>query len=159
MKAIVVVVVIVALCAGGYYYFRGEAGKDRGMMMGWGFTKPDNGKCELNVEIDKKMIEAEPPPGWPDAVTSWPDWVKKHFQVRDSSGQIVAVDHLASSRVASDHAGSPVMSYMGAKVQVGQEYTVEYIPVSTQPARYQKKVTVPSDEQFVKSEYWMPAGK
>jgi len=68
----------------------------------------------------------------------------------------VDVGHAVDSPVGMDHRGSPSAGFAKSEVTVGADYTVLYIPITSQAKRYSLKVTVPSTKMYGKQVYFLP---
>jgi hypothetical protein len=157
MKPIAIIVLLVLVVGGGIYlYIHREATADRGVLVGYGFTEPFNGKSEVHIEFTEDMVKSDPPTGFPDGAVEWKPWALGHFEVLDSSNQPVTMSHVVTSPVGMEHRGSPSVGFATGEVTPGESYTLVYKPVASQPKRYSLKVTVPNTKTIGRQVYFVP---
>ncbi len=144
MKGIIGLFVVGIIACVASVVILGKTSEDQGYSTAVGFGEPYEGKTHLNLAVGMLTPRKDPPKSDARGNPRWQEWVKDHYKLYDNNRQEVEVNQIGGSSIIPDHkAGNPEF-FVAATVNVGETYTMEYIPVRKQKTRYVWKFTVPS---------------
>jgi hypothetical protein len=145
-QMLVTAAVILVACTVGYYWLHHYWSQDQGHLIGVALGNPRDGKVELHVVVSRGMVRAQAPPvaGRGGAIL-WDQWTRDHFDLRDSAGKAVEMTRMGHSTLISDQKACNPEFFLQAWLRAGERYTLDYVPVSTDPQRYRHPFTVPPE--------------
>lgn len=146
MRGIIGIFIVgIIACVGAVMMMKKSAAEDS-IAIAMGFGEGKDNQIEMNSVVGNFLVMKDPVRV--DRVTGrdFPDeWVEEHFQLFDSNRQRVPLMRLANSSIIPDSkSGANVWHFLGAKLNVGEEYTYEYVPKKNEKTRYRMVFTAPA---------------
>jgi len=154
MRIIIVLALMVVLAIAGYFIVQKAGATDPGRMVNYALGDPIDGKRQLDVEVSKAMTALDPPPE--DFGGNWSGWIGDHWELRDSSGQLVRLRSAGTSSNVGAHRGDEPDFFLTTTVRANETYTLDYIPVAAEGKRYRHTFTVPAEGPYFKRLFFTP---
>jgi len=147
MKQLVILsVVILVACGIAYVWMQHEWSKDQGHLVGMAVGNPQDGELELHVVVSMAMVRADVVPTAGRAgAQQWGQWIREHFELRDSAGKDVTFAREGHSNLISDQKAFNPEFFLRARLRARETYTFDYIPVKSEGRHYRHTFTVPAE--------------
>jgi len=82
---------------------------------------------------------------------SWPEWISEHFVLQDASGEVLELQRTNNSKLIKQHEVVGTQEFfLVTKLEIGQDYTFDYIPEIGAAKCYRREFTAPSSPEKVR---------
>ena len=143
MKGLVGLVVFAAIVVGLGYWAMGTLLADESILIGYACGNPNEEKQEIQIFVAMATPHQDPPKLRPDGNRDWPRWVKEHFIVTASNGDVVELDRKSFANLIPSVGTED--SFLVGWVRTGETYTFDFVPVVGEKTRYRKTFTVAAE--------------
>jgi len=127
-----------------YWMSASTGGKDSGVSIQIAFGNATAKEIEIHVVVGVVMANQDRIKKG-EKIKSWPEWIQDHFDLQDSSGNELELARTNHSRLIKPHQIVGTQEFfMVAKLKIGEDYTLDYIPDTDEPQRYRSQFVAPS---------------
>ena len=151
MKGIVGIILILGVCA--FFlsrYLTGEVMGDQGqpLAVAWGAATTDT--LEMQIGVPPLIPLADPPEFNARNTPKWEEWIEKHFQMRDESGNVIRLRSIGTSALFVGEVAAGVPEFvLCADLKQGAKYSCDFVPILAKGKRYRYSFTIPTESQKV----------
>ncbi len=146
MKGLVGLGVVGFLGCLGVWWLSVEAMSDQGFSIAMAHGHPADDGIQLHMVVDMGMTRREGPRQDKDGNILWDEWVEKHFELHEASGQRVEMHRLGQSMlIPANKVPGAQEFYLKAALRPGVNYTFDYLPKRAEPNRYRYTFSAPAD--------------
>jgi len=161
MKGLVILGVLVVAIAGIFWWQMAVVNEEPGQPIALVFGNTRDDTIEMHVVISVVMPRAETDRHC-SAYTGadggvWRRWIAPHLLVTNAAGEPVEFDFQPRSSLVSDlKAGGVPEGYAVARLKRGADYTFDFVPCISAPARYRCQFAAPREPQEFRRVTFMP---
>ena len=140
-----------------YWFLVFPPGQDHGTQIQMAFGNVSGDTVELHAVVNVVMAHKGAGKQVSSKPMSWPEWIESHFVLQDQAGTRRELKRRNNTRlIRQDEIIGTQEFFLVAKLKVGTDYTLEYLPVLGEPARYHYSFTAPAAPQRVRSLIFEP---
>ncbi len=141
------------LAAFGIYMMMASSGGGGGsnVSIPLAFGNPAGGEIDMDIVVGVLMANTDRMHQVEDGRFTWEKWISAHFKLEGSAGMMPLKRINNSAVIQEKELRGTQEFFMTTKLQIGQSYMLDYIPVAGQLKRYRYSFTAPGATAKVKN--------
>ena len=134
-----------------YMTLASGVGGGGGVSIPLAFGNPAGGEIDMDIVVGVLMARSDPMHQVEGGRFTWEKWISVHFKLEGSVG-MMPLKRINNSAVIQEREVRGTQEFfMTTRLQIGQSYMLDYIPVAGQLKRYRYSFTAPGATAKVKN--------